>query len=105
MYQNAVMERDLRKSKPKKPRRVVLSSDDESLIQAPVVNHLKKPKTKLKMVDSSDSQSIQIARNLKRSLTPSSRSSNSSIAEMRHLPQRTEKIYPDFDERKHFKYL
>ena len=104
MYQNAVMERDVKKSKPKKSKRV-LSSEEESEIPVRNPRHLKKPKTKLKMVHSSDSESIQIARNMQRSITPSLKSSNSSIAKMRHLPKRFEKKYPDFDERKHFKYL
>ena len=77
------MERDIKKSKPRKQKRVI-SSDDES--ELPVQRHLKKPKAKLRIVDSSDSDSIKIARNMQKSISPSSMSSNSSVAELRHLP-------------------
>ena len=56
--------------------------------------------------ESSESTVVIPKRGVKRSITPSSVSSNSSLHKMRHLPQRVEKSYSKtFDEKAHFKYL
>jgi hypothetical protein len=88
-------ERNLKKRKAKE---VVEESEDSERV-------LKKRKVKKILQESSDS--VVIPKKYKRSITPSSGSSNSSVVEMRHLPPRKEHSYSksQFDEKAHFKYL